>query len=72
METDEHPQDFLSKSDSKEFEIDVGSELADIITEADNSFNCIIKLHKQYLKDKYDEVKDKDKGKIYGEWAEGC
>ena len=50
----------------------VGSELADFITEADNSFNCIIKLHKQYLKDKYDEVKDKDKGKIYGEWAEGC
>ena len=44
METDGHPQDFLSKSDSKEFEIDVGSELADIITEADNSYYYLIVL----------------------------
>ena len=65
METDGHPQDFLSKSDSKEFEIDVGSKLADIITEANNSFNCIIKLHEQYLKDKYDEVEDEDNGEKY-------
>ena len=81
METDGHPQDFLSESDSEESEIDVGPELADIITDIDNSFNYIIKLRKPYLKalEKYDQIEDEDKrdifkkyvrlkGKIYGEW----
>ena len=61
IETDGHPQDFLSKSDSQVF----APELADIITEADNSFNCIIKVHEQYIKDKYDEVEDEDNGEKY-------
>ena len=35
METDGHPQDFLSESDSEESEIDDGCELGDIITDID-------------------------------------
>ena len=44
METDEHPQDFLSESDSEESDIDVAHELEDIITDIDISFTNIVRL----------------------------
>ena len=63
METDEHPQDFLSESDSEESDIDVAHELEDIITNMNISFTNIVSLRKQYLKalEKYDEIEDEDK-----------
>jgi hypothetical protein len=81
METDEHPQDFLSELDSEESDTDVAHELEDIITDIDISFTNIVRLRKKYLKalEEYNEIEDEDKkdifkkyiklkGKIWMEW----
>ena len=50
METNEHPQDFLSESDLEESNIDVTNELEDIITDIDIYFTNIARLLNKYLK----------------------
>ena len=73
--------DFFSKSDSEESDMDVGSELPDIMEDIEKAFDHILKMRKRYLKalEKYDEIEDEDKkdiikkyvklkGKIWGEW----
>ena len=67
MDTDEHPQDFLSESDSEESDIDVANELEESITNIDIYFTNIVRERKKYLKvlEKYKKIEDEDKIDIF-------
>ena len=50
MEIDEHHKDFFSESDSEESDINVGSELPDIMGGIEKAFDHILEMRKRYLK----------------------
>ena len=66
MDTDEHPQDFLSESDSEESDTDAAHELEDSISDLDINYTETLRLRKRYLKalEKYNEIEDEDKRNI--------
>ena len=60
MEIEEHHKDFFSESDSEESDINVGSELPDIMGGIEKAFDHILEMRKRYLKalENYDEIDD--------------
>ena len=49
MEIDKHRKDFFSESDSEESDMDVGSELPDIMGGIERAFDHILEMHTRYL-----------------------